>query len=146
MNEENDKMVQLEARIAALEAKNANGAMEMNTDSLVSFPQFDVGMPPIVPVGGRGMFDWDAKKKQIKGGFVMVGRSQIKVAASSENLADHEWAICVTFSENQVTAEYYQWDMHNANTDTETYLRLYKVVDGKMTEDYRGTFMVQCWE
>lgn len=147
---EMDEIKQLEARLAALEAKTTSGMVEMNTDNIVSFPQFDVGMPPIVPIGGgnEGIFAWDSEKKQIKSGYVTVGRTQKYVPASSEGLGDHEWAICVTFTNDGATAEHYQFDSGTipSNTDTVTYLPLYKVVDGEMVEDWRGNFIVLCWD
>ena len=104
---------------------------------------------PLVPIGGSdsGMFKWDAEKKKIGAGKVLVGRSVIDVAASSEGLGDHTWAVAVTFAVNgNATAEFYQWDLRNPNTDTVTYLPLYEVADGKVTNDMRAFFTVQCWE
>ena len=139
MSEEND-MKMLEARLAAVEAKVGSGQTEMNTEGLISFPMFDVGMPPIVPIGGDGggMFKWNGKKRQIGAGTVMVGRTAI-------NLADYTWAIRVTFGENGDSAEFFQYDGEQP-TDTTTYLQLYTVTNGKVTTDRRGNFYVQCWE
>lgn len=140
----------LAARVAALEAKIKDGTRDLNTTDLMSFPEVDVDTPPIVPIGGgnEGIFAWDSEKKQIKSGYVTVGRTQKYVPASSEGLGDHGWAICVTFTNDGATAEHYQFDSGTipSNTDTVTYLPLYKVVDGEMVEDWRGNFIVLCWD
>ena len=146
MSEESE-MKSLEARLTSIEAKLAGGTTALNTEDLISFPQFDVGMPPNVPLGGGndGMFAWDAEKKQIGAGAVMVGRRVISLAASSEGLGDHTWAIRVTFGANGDSAEFFQYDGEQP-TDTTTYLPLYTVTNGEMTTDRRGNFLVQCWE
>ena len=146
MSEESD-LKALEARLANVEAKLAGGATALNTEDLVSFPEFDVGMPPNVPVGGgnEGMFAWNAEKRQIGAGSVLVGRTTINLAASSEGLGDYTWAIRVTFGANGDSAEFFQYDGEQPN-DTTTYLPLYTVTNGEVTTDRRGNFHVQCWE
>ena len=109
--------------------------------------EMDGGDLPLVPIGGSGgMFDWDGEKKQIKAGRVMVGRKMVPVEASSEQLGDHEWGLSVTLSGSGETVEFCQLDNGPSNTDTVTYLPLYKIRDGKIEEDWRGCFTVQCWE
>ena len=145
MSEESE-LKALEARLANVEAKLAGGATALNTEDLISFPEFDVGMPPNVPIcDSGGMFEWNAEKRQIGAGTVMVGRTAINLAASSEGLGDYTWAIRVTFGENGDSAEFFQYDEEQP-TDTTTYLPLYTVTNGEMTTDRRGNFLVQCWE
>lgn len=143
MSEEND-MKMLEARLAAVEAKVGSGQTEMNTEGLISFPMFDVGMPPIVPIGGGGgMFEWDADKRQIGAGGVMVGGHWVSVAASSENLQDGSYAVKVTLGAAADTAEIAE---SGTDSDTVRYVPIYTVADGKVTGDMRWAFVVQCWE
>ena len=145
MSEESD-LKALEARLANVEAKLAGGATALNTEDLISFPEYDVGMPPNVPIGeSGGMFEWNAEKRQIGAGTVMVGRTAINLAASSEGLGDHTWASRVTFGANGDSAEFFQYDGEQPN-DTTTYLPLYTVTNGEVTTDRRGNFYVQCWE
>ncbi len=145
MSEEND-MKMLEARLAAVEAKM--GQTELNTEGLISWPMFDVGMPPIVPIGGggKGMFEWDADKRQIGPGSVMVGREIIGVQGSSEGLGDYTWKLKVTLTAQGAGVMFEQGGQNDQNTDTVTYLPLYTIEDGKMVKDMRGFFHVQCWE
>ena len=146
MSEEND-MKMLEARLAAVEAKVGSGQVELNTEGLISFPMFDVGMPPIVPIGGGGgMFEWDGKKRQIKGGGVMVGRKWIEVAASSEELEDGTYRIKVTLGTEGDTAEIEKGEGWEDPDGNESYLPLYTISEGKVTEDLRGPYVVPCWE
>ena len=138
------EMSQIEARLAALEAKSANGTQDLNTDGLITSQEYDVGMPPIVPIGGsEGMFEWDGEKGQIGPGSVIVGRTAIRVAASNTGLGDGEWAVKVTFGENGDTAEIAR---SGTASDTVTYLPLYTIQDGAVVTDQRGNFYVQSWE
>jgi len=144
MSEEND-MKMLEARLAAVEAKVGSAQTELNTEGMISFPMFDVGMPPIVPIGGGsgGMFEWDAEKKQIGAGGVMVGGHWVPVAASSENLRNGDYAVKVTLGEEADTAEIAKSGM---DSDTVRYIPIYTVADGEVTDDMRWAFVVQAWE
>lgn len=93
-----------------------------------------------------GVFAWDAKKKQIRKGNVLVGRKTHTLAASGANQPDGFWSVKVTFTENGVTLAYHNGDGNEENTDTITYLPLYWVKNGRVEEDWRNAFVVQCWE
>ena len=144
---EADEMKQLEARIAKLEAMNANRTIELNTESMVSFPQFDVGMPPIVPIGGSGgMFEWDAKKRRIGKGGVMIGRKWFAVEESSEGLSDNSYCLEVTLGETP-SVSLVQQDIPppDPNGDT-SWIPLYRIEDGNVKDDWRGCFVVPAYE
>lgn len=139
---------QLEAKVAALEAKGSGAAEEeINTDGLMQLSQFEVGVPPIVPIGGGSKpFEWDQKDKRILGGTVLVGRQALHLDASNGQMGDHDWAVKVTFTSSGATLEYWQWDGHEEHSDEVTYLPLYRVRDGNVEVDWRDSFYVQCWE
>ena len=149
MNGESD-MKQLEARVAALEAKVGISSLNLNTTDLMSFPEIDAGMPPIVPIGGgsEGMFAWDAEKKQIGAGGVMIGRRWFAVAKSSEGLGDHAYCIEVTLKSNgQHRVSLVQQDIPPPppNDDT-SWIPLFEIEDGAVKKDWRGCFVVPAYE
>lgn len=141
-----DDLKQLEARIAALEAR-AGGAVEMTTDGMVAFPQFDVGMPPIVPIcGGIKLFEWDAKKKQIRAGGVLVGRRFVQVAASAENKADKLYSLKVTLGASPSAEIVDDATLGQGPDEDVSYIPIYRIVGGKVKEDYRGCATVPAYE
>ena len=107
---------------------------------------------PMVPIGGSGsggQFAWDAEKKKIGRGHVMVGRQLLTPDTTQEGLQDGVWWIKVTLGTNSASSELYSSSLEGnypANTDTVTYLPLYEIEDGEVKQDLRGCFTVQCWE
>ena len=131
----------LEARVAALEAKGKSLEGGSGEEAVMYYGMklMADGEDPVLDLdkGGKGMFAWNAEKRQIGAGTVMVGRTAINLAASSEGLGDYTWAIRVTFGENGDSAEFFQYDGEQP-TDTTTYLPLYTIQDGAVVTDRRG--------
>ena len=143
------KISMLEARLAALEGKvGAGGGMqEIIADGMVSFPTYDFGAPPLVPIGGEnGMFKWDAEKKQIGAGGVMVGRTWVAVKASEEGKGDGLYSLKVTLGAPTEVEIVDNARLGEKPEDDVSYIPIYRIADGEVTEDYRGCTTVPAYE
>ncbi len=149
MSENGNEIAMIEARLAAVEAQvqaqeQQAGAGEGDPNYASSLLAGD-DFIKTYGRGGGGMFKWDAKKKQIGAGGVMVGRTWIAIAASAENLEDGTYCVEVTLGSSADTAQIVKGSV-TAPTATTCRIPIYTVADGKMTGDMRWAFVVQCWE
>ena len=94
--------------------------------------------------GGGGMFAWDETTRTMGAGGAMVGRTWV-AATGTGSKSDGSYYLCVTFgSGGSVTAAVSA--SSGATTDTVCYIPIYTIADGKISADYRGAFVVPCWE
>lgn len=144
---EASEMMGLEARIAALEAKLANSTQEMNTEELISFPEYDIGTPPNVPIGGGegGMFNWDPDTRTMGAGGCMVGRTWHGVAAAGSK-GDGTYLLKITLGNQSDTVEVVEDSGNLERGENISYIPIYTIADGEIDQDLRGAFVVPCWE
>ena len=98
-----------------------------------------------VPSGGigGGMFAWDESSKTMGPGGAMVGRTWVEATGTGEK-GDGEYWLKVSFSEAGANAEVVT--SRGDISDTDCYIPIYIIVDGKIETDLRGAFVVPCWE
>ncbi len=94
---------------------------------------------------GGGMFAWDAARRKMGPGGVMVGRQWVEATNTGVKGAG-TYYVKVTFGANGgVTAEV--TDTGGARSDTVCYIPIYTIAsNGKIEADRRGAFVVPCWE
>ena len=96
--------------------------------------------------GGGGMFAWN--NGTIGAGGVLVGRKFYTIASSSNNSGTALYSVKVEFgSGGTVSASVVSTaTIGQAPNDTVCYIPIYEVADGAIVHDYRGAFVVPCWE
>lgn len=142
------EMMELASRVSAIEAMVAAAyAGGQGAAFGMEGPEFDVGSPPNVPIAdGLAMFQWDGRKRQIGSGYVLVGRTLRRCEESEGNLEDGTYYVKVTLGANADTLEITDSGGGTQTTDDTCFLPLYRISNGKVDEDMRGIFSVQCWE
>lgn len=96
--------------------------------------------------GGGGMFAWDEENGVMGAGGVMVGRQWVAATGTGEK-SDGDYSLKVTLLQSgYATAEVVSGNIGTAPTDTVCYIPIYTITDGKISCDYRGAFVVPCWE
>jgi hypothetical protein len=104
----------------------------------------------MIPLGGsaedNGMFAWN--NGTIGAGGVFVGRKFYTIAGSSGNSGTALYSVKVEFgSGGAISASVVSTaTIGQAPTDTVCYIPIYEVADGAIVHDYRGAFVVPCWE
>lgn len=98
----------------------------------------------IMPNSG-GMFAWDAAKKSMGPGGALVGRSWVWAAGTGPK-GDGVYSLKVTFSDSGGASAEVVDGFGGATTDTTCWIPIYSILDGRIMNDYRGAFIVQCWE
>lgn len=96
--------------------------------------------------GGGGMFKWDEETRAIGAGGCMVGRQWINATGTGSGKADALYSLKVTFQQNGTTAEVVNnATLGQAPTETETFIPIYEITNGKIATDYRGAFVVPAY-
>ena len=98
--------------------------------------------------GGGGMFAWDEDTKTIGPGGCMVGRKWYTcTTGTGSNKSDGLYQLKVVIGVNSATLEVVSGkalgESPNANI---CYIPIYQITNGKIAADYRGAFVVPCWE
>ena len=98
--------------------------------------------------GGGGMFAWDSATKTMMPGGFMLGRTWVSVSSGTgSNMGDGIYHLKVTLSSGSATGEVVTLNSVGAAASGNiSYIPIYKIVDGKISEDYRGGFVVPVWE
>lgn len=96
----------------------------------------------------NGMFKWDGITGSIGPGGVFVGRKFYTIAGSSGNNGTALYSVKVEFGTGgSISASVVSTaSLGQEPTDTVCYMPIYEVAVGVIVHDYRGTFVVQCWE
>lgn len=136
----------LAARVAALEAKIKDGTRDLNTTDLMSFPEVDVGTPPVVPIGG-GPDNFAFEELQdgsfkITSGYVWIGR---EAKAVPEKTFDEsgEYRVKIEIVDGSSVEATIEKGSGTEKPNGEiSYLPLYVVSDGVVAKDLRYNFCV----
>ena len=132
-------------KMDALE-KRIEGHLELPPEDRIEiFPDEDEegGASGGAPGANAGMFAWNEEERKMGPGGVLVGRNWIDVTPQGEK-SDGTYYLKVTLSANQTSTEI--TSTNSGTTDTSCCIPIYKIEDGAIKEDYRGAFVVQCWE
>jgi hypothetical protein len=95
-------------------------------------------------VSAGGMFAWNEATKTMGRGGVMVGRTWIEATLIKGELEDGEYWLKIKMSNMSATAEVVT--QREDITSTDSYIPIYVIADGKISADFRGAFVVPCWE
>lgn len=114
--------------------------------------EFKIPIPEIDPDDfnvNAGMFAWDSERCCAGYGGVMVCRKWVGV--ENYMCGTGVYFVRVEFgSSSDIYARMVKGNYWNSNTSNLTYIPIYEIgeVDGtcKIIHDYRGAFVVQCWE
>ena len=145
--DENGRIDELAARLAALEerlAKSDSG--ETQEDGMVDFPQYDVGAPPVVPIGG-GPDNFAFEELQdgsfkITSGFVWIGREAKGVSGKTFDESG-EYRIKIEIVDGSSVEATIEKGSGTEKPNGEiSYLPLYVVSDGVVAKDLRYNFCV----
>lgn len=102
-----------------------------------------------VSVGGSGgIFSWTAATRTIGVGGVLVGRKWYSVTSETgANKQDGYYSLKVTVNGSSVSGEVVNNVSFGVSpTDTECWIPIYRIQDGKIAADYRGAFVVPVYE
>jgi hypothetical protein len=98
-----------------------------------------------VPTVSGGMFAWDPATKKMGPGGAMVGREWIQASGTNEVKSDGSYWLRIVFNSNGgASASVVTED--GGRSDVQCHIPIYRIVDGKIDEDFRGAFVVPCWE
>ena len=137
----------LAERVAKIERREEEERMEM-APPIGIFPEEDEeagGGGGGATQGKCGMFDWDQETRTMGAGGCMVGRTW-KNAANTGQKEDGTYWLRVILGSNGDQVRVVEENEMTGNTDTTTYLPIYTIVNGEVTTDRRGAFVVPCWE
>lgn len=91
------------------------------------------------------MFAWDEKNKSIGAGGAMFGRTWISAAGVGEKKDDGMYCLECNLASASCTVVKKDNDWTKPDGD-KSWIPIYKIKDGKIETDYRGAFVVQCYE
>ena len=97
---------------------------------------------------GGGMFAWDEATRTIGAGGCMVGWMWVAAGGTGvADMADGAYSVHVSFTSGGVpTAEVVAENAEaKIPTDTDCWIPIYTISEGKVIDDLRGAFAVSCW-
>ncbi len=96
--------------------------------------------------GSGGMFAWDSATKTIGPGGAMVAREWVEATGTGvADMADGTYWLKVSFGASGASAEVICGSC-GARTDTECWIPIYTISEGRISVDSRGAYVVPCWE
>lgn len=96
-----------------------------------------------------GMFKWDSDNKSIGVGGCMVGRKWYTcTSGTGSEKADGTYQLQVTIDTGGSVSLAVVMDstIPKEPTTTQCWIPIYEIVNGKIENDYRGAFVVPCYE
>lgn len=98
--------------------------------------------------GSSGMFAWDEKTRTIGAGGCMVGRQWYTASNTGSGKSDGLYSVVVTLnsSGSVFCGVVSNATLGQAPTDTQCWIPIYQITDGKIATDYRGAFVVPAYD
>ena len=94
-----------------------------------------------------GMFPWDTDTRTIGGGGCMVGRRWYTASGTGSGKVDGLYQLKVTLTLSGATCEVVSGvPLGTAPSGNISYIPIYQISNAKISVDYRGAFVVPCWE
>lgn len=97
---------------------------------------------------GGGMFKWDEETQTIGPGGCMFGRQWVTATGTGSGKADGFYSLRCSIANSGSTACAVVSDatLGQAPTTQYSWIPIYQITDGKIATDYRGAFVVPCYE
>jgi len=94
--------------------------------------------------GGGGMFAWD--NGTMGPGGAMVGRTWVTATGTGSGKGDALYSLAVTIGASPSAAVVTTATLGQAPSGNTSYIPIYEISGGEIVADYRGAFVVPCWE
>lgn len=93
---------------------------------------------------GGGMFQWNSGTMGVGG--VMVGRTWVTATGTGGGKGDALYSLAVTIGASPSAAVVTTASLGQVPSGNTSYIPIYEISGGQIVADYRGAFVVPCWE